>query len=435
MMTRPHVKAGLHAAPTPGIWLAAGPVRWLMLVCLLVALAVVETPARAQGGDATADAMDMGMNMLSRRGTVKYAAILKLDEDQKAAANALFEGYVEGVRDLTKDLQASMKQMQEKMAQTQDFTAYQKEFAPKMKEFQERQERLQTGFFEDLKSLLTKDQLERWPRLERYRLREELMQMGLVSGSAVDLTLIADKLKIEPESDPSLAEPFERYEVEVDKPLGVLKQESTEMQDEAMKGMADFDPSNPQAMMDKYQKMMERLMVPARQIRDINRQYERLIVPLLSPELGARFDAEFKLRSFPSVYRKSHAAKALAAVEGFSDLTEEQRQNLANIKAAYDRDVSAANEKWASEIEVKENSSGGNLMQVMMTSMGQGDPNDPVTQARKARRELDDQTRERVVAVLTEDQRSRLPEKGPTADNPWEDFQAMQQEEEEDPGQ
>jgi hypothetical protein len=189
------------------------------------------------------------------------------------------------------------------------------------------------------------------------------------------------------------------------------------------------------AMMEKAQKMMEALMVPARQVRDINRQYERLIVPLLAPEVAGKFDAEFKLRSFPSVYRKTHATKALAAAEGFADLTDEQRQNLANIRQAYERDLTPANEKWASEVEAKENQSGGSIMQTWMNGMGGDDAKDPLAQARKARHELDDQARDRILAVLTEDQRSRLPEKGPTADNPWEDLQALQKDEDEDPGQ
>jgi hypothetical protein len=410
-------------------------VRALLALMVIAAVASASFPARAQESEGSDEAFDMGMSMLSRRGIEKYASILHLDDDQKQAAQALFDGYIEAMRDMGKDLQASMKAMQEKMTETQDYSAYQKEMGPKMKEFQERSERLQNGFFDDLKSFLTEAQAARWPRLERYRLREELMQMGMVSGSGVDLTMVADKLKIDPESSPALAEQFDRYEMEVDKPLQALKAAAKEMQDDAYDNMADFDPAHPEAMMERYKKMMERLMVPARQVRDLNRQYERLIVPLLPAETASKFESEFNLRSFPRVYRKSHAAKALAAAEKFSDLTEDQRENLANIRAAYERDLAPANAKWAAEIETQENADGGAFMQMAMSGMGGGDPNDPVAQARKARRELDDQTRERIVAALNEDQRSRLPEKGSTADNPWEDFQPVTDEDSDDEGQ
>lgn len=376
------------------------------------------------------DAFEMGMNALSRRGIEKYATILKLDDDQKEATRALFDGYIESVRAVSKEIQAFMQELGTKVAETQDYTAYQKEMGPKMKEYQARMEKLQEGFFGDVKSLLREDQAAQWPRLERYRLREELMQMGLVSGSGVDLIAIADKLKIDTDADPALHEQFERYELEVDKPLGVLKQASKEMQEKAFDGMADFDPANPEAMMENYRKMMERLMVPARQVRDLNRQFERLIVPLLPPEQGEKFDSEFKFRSFPRVYRKSHVTRALAAAEGFSDLTADQRKSLEEIGQAYKRDAGPANDKWASELESKENASGGAIMQMWMDGMGGDDASDPVAQARKARREIDDRARERILAVLTEDQRSRLPAKGATPDNPWEDFQALQQEDE-----
>jgi hypothetical protein len=398
-----------------------------LALCLLLLAA---GPANVAAQD---DPWGMGLDAISRRGSEKYAQILRLDADQKEAAGMLFEGYMEGLRETTKSFQASMESMQSKM-QEGDFSAYQKEMPALMKKYQESMERLQTGFFDDLRSLLTDAQAERWPKLERYRRREELMQYGFISGAAADLVAIADRLKLDPESNPTLAEPFEQYEVDVDKPLLALKQATEEMQEQQMEAMEDFDPGNPADMMEQAQKMMEILMGHARTVRDINRQHERLIVALLPPEQAAEFRREFNVRSFPSVYRKSHATKAIAAAEKFGDLTEEQRQALAGVRSAYERDAAPLNDKWANEIEKKDNSSAGGVFDQMWMG-GMNDDDDPVTLARKSRRELDDQTRDRVVAILTEDQRARLPEKGHVPDNPWEQFQPYEEEEDEEPGQ
>jgi hypothetical protein len=385
--------------------------RSLGRTVLMLAFAILSgapLPARAQwwswmeGGE--------GTSPVTRKAAKEYATILGLDKDQKEAVQTLVDGFVSAHKATMKQMQKSSQVLQEKYQESQDWSAYGKEVGKIMKEGIEKAEGLENGFLDDLKVVLTDEQSGRWPKLERYRRRQELLKFGMVSGQAVDLIEVARTLDLKTESIAGMAEELDNYEMEMDRQLQDGRKISKEMQDTMMNGWSGDNQK-------QMQEMMTRVMDMARAVRDVNLKHARQMAALLSEDTVPKFDFEIRKRSYPRVYGKSHVLKVLTVASGFNDLEQAQKDQLAAIKTAYERDVAPMNDKWAKAIE-EEESKNSDPFAAMYGWMGR-DNDSPVGKARKERRDLDAKTQERIAALLKDDQKTRLPDKEPDDNARW----------------
>jgi hypothetical protein len=166
-------------------------------------------------------------------------------------------------------------------------------------------------------------------------------------------------------------------------------------------------------MMAKAKEIMKQALDLSKGMRDVNRQYARTIEPLLPEDQRPKFEAEISRRSFPRIYRETYTSKALSAAAGFSDLSADQKSQIAAMKSEYAHELEAANKKWASATADREDKTGGQLME-MMDMWGGGGGNEDVKEAankaRDDRKDLDKRYKEKLLALLTEDQKGRLPE-------------------------
>jgi hypothetical protein len=306
-------------------------------------------------------------------------------------------------------MQSAMEALSEKYQESQKWDEFGKEMGKVTKEYMAKFQTMEKGFLDDVKAMLTPAQEGNWAKLERFRRREQLLKVGIVSGQGVDLIDAVRVAGADQGQSPELAEELNGYETEMDRLLVDGEKMAKEMQEKV--GDA-FSTDGQQEM----QKAMTKIMDMAKQVRDVNRKHARRIKPLLPAEKQAKFEEEVKRRSFPAVYKKSYPTKILDASLGFKDLEQAQKDSLEAIKVSYARNLAAANEKWASAVEEAE-AKADNFWESMY--MAGRDPNDPVTKARKERRDLDKETKERILAVLKEEQRARLPEQHPEPDYPW----------------
>jgi len=385
---------------------------WI-LALLAAVLILVGAPARAQFAMGGMDPSQFS-SPVSTRALADYATILALTPEQKDALKSLHEGYTTAHAELGKDMKKAMQDAQEKVAETQDWKAFQKDMMKVMKPLTERGEKLEKGFYDDLKSLLDARQQERWGRLERHRRREKGLRFGFISGQSVDLDKVLATLKIDPATVPGLEAELDQYEAAMDRSLQAFEKFGKDQQAKSEALAEDFDMSKIQEMMAKAKEMMTEMLGYAKAMRDVNRQYARTITPLLPEETRPKFQAEIDRRAHPRIYRQSWVNKAIAAAEGFNDVTPEQKATLATIKADYQRDVPALNKRWAAAMEAQEEKTGGQMME-MMSMMGPADGSaakvkEDTNKARGDRKDLDKRTKEKLLALLNEDQKGRLPE-------------------------
>ncbi len=388
----------------------AGLLSRLHAILALALLAVAAAPVPAQFVGAGADFGAMGMTRVGRKSVQGYAKLVGMDQAQADAAMALQEGYAESHRALTKQFQADMQKIQEEFQDTQDFSVFQKKMPKMAKEFGEKMEALEKGFMSDIRALLTPAQETAWPKVERMRRRETGLRVSMVSGQGVDLVDVLGDLKVDPSASPDLADQLDRYELDMDKKLVAMEEWGKEQQKAWTDQEDAFDFSKMSEMMKKAEEMMKEMSEQSKSIRDVNRQYTRTLLPLVPADQQAKFDHEVKRRSFPRVYRTPWVSKAMTAADGFGDANAEQKAALAELRGGYDRELAAANAKWAAAIEAREEKTGGSMLAMMQAMQGGETGGDEISEARQARKDLDDRYKDKLGTLLNADQKSRLPE-------------------------
>ncbi|MFZ4573172.1 MAG: hypothetical protein ACOYN0_02165 [Phycisphaerales bacterium] len=358
--------------------------------------------------------MGGGMNIdpITKRGVLEYARLADLDEGQKTTALTLLEGYQQQSRALRNALQEEM--------QGGGFMSDPKGMQEKLKDFQKKYEDAEKQFFDDLKLLLNPEQLEKWPKVERFRRREKLLRMGMVSGAGVDLVRVTQSSKAAPADSAEFAEIVERYETDMDKALVTFEASARKEQEDMMSGenMMDFK---------KIQTMMQKLTDDSRKIRDLNKDAFRKLLPLAPEDRRAAFEEEFNRRSFPMIYRQRAGSKLIEAAMKFEDLEPAQRESIAALKDSYTKDLNTANTRLAEVTERAEEENGGTWGMMMGPMMGGAEPED-LKEAKAARDAVDQTTREKLMSILTEPQRTKLPEVKSDKDNPMAAMQEMMKE-------
>ena len=381
-----------------------------------VAMTVLPAPtAHAQFG------MGGGMNVdpITKRGVREYAKLLGMDAAQVESALTLLEGNQQQSRALRKSLQEEME--------GGGFMSDPKGMQEKLKDFQKKSEEAEKQFFDDLKLMLTPEQAEKWPKVERYRNREKLLRVGMVSGAGVDLVRVAETAKAVPAEGGEFAEILERYELDMDKALVAFETNARREQEEFMSGenMMDFK---------KVQEMMQKLTDDSKKIRDLNKETFRKLSPLVAESQRAAFEDEFNRRAFPMIYRPRAGSKLLDAALKLDDLDATQRDSINALKDSYAKDLAAANAKLATVTERTEDSNGGTWGMMMGPMMGGGEPGD-LKEAKEDRAALETTTKEKLMAILTEPQRSKMPEVKTDRDNPMAAIQEMMKEMEAESGE
>ncbi len=363
--------------------------------CLFVALCVA-SPALAQfGGGMFGGDLERTLNSKQLERIVE---LLKLDETQAMVAEDFLSVYISDHSAIVEEREMLTQATREEFRETRDPSVW-REMGSKMRSLSEEAEGVEQQFFEDVKLLLNESQFERWPIVQREHRRTSTIDRGLLSGESVDLVEIVRTVAPEYES-PELAQIIESYAGELDRVLIKRNEVYTSGLSQARDLMrsGDFETIN---------ELFDEAREAGLRVRNINRRYARQIEPLLPEDIRGKFDREVQEGSFPRVYRRSYAGRVFASVEEIGDLSAEQSERIEAIRATYSRQAQTINTKWAKAIE--ENELSMDVMSMMRRGRGNNTPDD-ISEARSARRELDQKVAGQIKDVLTDKQAAKLPE-------------------------
>src|SRR5262249_12730482 len=115
-------------------------------------------------------------------------------------------------------VRTKMDDVRSEFRDTQDPTVFAK-MQDSMKSFRDARKKMDDGFSNDVKALLTPKQLEVWPTVERSARRESGLRRGLISGERVDLVTLVDDLKPAEDLKTNLKPILEQYEQDLDREL------------------------------------------------------------------------------------------------------------------------------------------------------------------------------------------------------------------------
>jgi hypothetical protein len=384
--------------------------RVAVAACLLAFAA----PALAQSSS-----MSMGLYSdegsfrpdLSTRDLKVIVRVLNLHPEAEKALMDLYAGYDGTLQSEGAAVKEFVNDQIEKSEIMQDPDLLSKAHA-RIGEWNQRSEQIKKTFLADLKSLLTSDQEARWPIVERELRRMKYIGGGRLSGESVDLVRLTDEvLGTEPPSK-ELADLLNRYSDDLDHAM-VSRNALVDEKGKDFGTMTKSDPKGALAIWEEVQRARAA-------VRDVNDRYVRLIASHLATDKATQLNKLYFDQSYRLITKPTRLEEYLKDAEGLKTLSPGQKAKLADIKSKFATDRQAVLLKEAKawrdfEMEWKPDS--------LAEALGERheDPsrqryngawlpdNNPLTQTRKERLELDQEVRKSLDAMLNEEQRAAIP--------------------------
>ncbi len=268
---------------------------------------------------------------------------LRLDADQEALVQALYEGHRSAWDEATTAHQEAVKALIE----GEQNAGRPRDIARKMlsvqKQWRTTQDQLENNFLESVRGIVSTDQLANWPRFERDRRRHSLQaKQAALGGEGVDLIDVAESIDLADEALSRLEPVSNVYAEELDLAIA----DRTRAIEAVEKQTTPPEGEDPGAIdLEAVKKAQEKLHEKHTAVREVNQRYAALFSGQLSPEDAERFMDLYMERSFPGVYRPTAADRYIRQVRALETLNEEQVRALDVIDADYQRLVSMINDQ------------------------------------------------------------------------------------------
>lgn len=335
---------------------------------------------------------------ITSRDMEKYAEILELTEDQREAVAALLEANQQEFNEKAAEARTKLEALREEAREARDPSIW-RDMGAQMESFRKARAAMETGFFNDMKAVLTPAQAEKFPRIERQRRREQTIGFGLMSGERADLVRIVGELEL-PADQQSQVEPvLQQYEVDLDREL----QNRNKLFEENQSRVREMFE---QGATDEMQRVLEQGREASTRVRDVNRRYARQIESLLPDEPRERFSERVRRESFPMIYRPSFASRVVDAAAAIEDLDDNQKAAIASVRDSYTRESTTLNRQLEQATVKQEETL---TVQDLMSRGFRGMGSEETESLRDKRRELDSSTMDKIRAILTPEQAEKLP--------------------------
>jgi hypothetical protein len=363
-------------------------------------VALSPAPARAQWFSPWSVMEEMDAPSLGMRQLRQYALLLELSADQKSAAEELLGGYEREYRAISVRMKEVGKSIQEEYDNDEEIDVWREVWPKVIKNFMQKTDKLDKGLMDDLKTLLDSAQQARWPQVERLHRRQSTLKHGSRAGEQIDLVDLVEGLRLDSGAMQSAAALLEQYAADLDRELAARNKFIEDGMDRFFDVWMTWDETKMKELYGEMNKLSQKIV-------DVNRTYAKQIQGVLPPERQGEFDLKVKLATYPRVYKKTYTTRVLEAAEALADLDAGQREGIKGIRESFERESATINEKWAAALAEKEAKDQDNPMMFMWG--GEEDPK--IVEARKQRKDLEKKTVDSIKAILTEEQRKKLPEK------------------------
>ena len=370
----------------------------------IITIATISTlamPAQAQpggfGGGMGAMGRDMFAAPFSTREMDRYGDFLGLSSEQKEVVRMLVEAQVDAFQTRARTIRDKMDQIREEFREYRDPSVWEG-MQGMMEEFRDFRAETEKALLGDVQAILTAEQAEKWPELERTMRRDRTIRRGLMSGERLDVVRLVEEANLADDIKRNLQPVLSQYAMDLDRAL--IKR--NEFQDEAMQKMGEIMRTGD---MDTAQKLLEEGRQYSLAVKDINKRYARQVESMLPDEPRAAFADQVARVSFPDIYRPSYTSRALDAAVGFNDLTEDQKTRITALRDSFNRDTASVNRRLAETTEQQEMT----MTVQQMFRRGFGGEEGQDADLRREKRELDRTSLERLREALTPAQIERLP--------------------------
>lgn len=385
-----------------GGWLVAGVAIASAWAALLLTPAAATAQMQIWSGESKA---------LTESELEEMAEILGLDEFQQESIAALYEGFLVDFERAEAEMDKIRQGAAEEFERSGEVGVW-KVVGRKGQAYARYMDRIRDRLYEDIKLILTEEQVESWPRFERYqrRNRADDGDFGQVSGAWVDLVEIAQGLELTPEAEESVEPTLTAYEMELDAMLIDRQEALEEMSDSMLDEFSDMSSMDGFVKnMGTFQKIAKSNREMALKARDLQARWAPRIAAVLSEEDAAEFTRAFNLRAYPQVYKEGKAQDAFRECESYEELSEDDRARVAELKAAYEAEAASINAKWVKAIQRAEETKTGLFF-------WPGGSNELLDKAREAREDVDRRYVAQLAEFLPQELVEKLPDHQPKVD-------------------
>jgi hypothetical protein len=332
--------------------------------------------------------------------------ILKLSAEERGPVVALFEAHDAEVRNEGRVVREKCRELMEEAELLQRQTL-QTRVPKEVEAWVKRKDELEKQFLSDLTAMLTKEQEERWPIVERELRRPKMLANSWMSGEGIDVIALVASIDGKAAEEPKVVEILERYANEVDAALKTREAFVKEHSDE----IAELMKTDPQRVLSLRKDSVRNRV----RVREINRRYVQQVAAELKEPSKKKFLDEYVNRSIEWWNRETPAERfieAAAKSDGFS--SKETRNQAQTLLKEYKDKVEALTRKTLEEYQNWEEARVPEMLALALGTMteekakgntfSEAPDDSPLGKVRLERLKLDREYRSKVRALLSEEQ-------------------------------
>ncbi len=296
------------------------------IVSVLLFLASLALPAHGQMGDGTGLAEALNPEYFNRD-IVTFADELELDDIQRVIVEALFEDYLYGFEEAKSLMTARFESMREELKSVNQESVV-KAALRTLRDLIDTKDTLREQLFSSVQTVLTEEQLLKWPSFLRRMARVKTLSKGRLSGESIDLFYVLRDMRI-PGSLMNTIQPLLLdYEIKLDDALNRRNASFVQAQQTLLDSITESNQGTDTSVAERQ----IRLRVA---VRDVNNQSRELIADALQENAGEIFRKLALERAYPTIFRRSMLQKLLVAALKLEDLEEDKMQAIRDFSLEY----------------------------------------------------------------------------------------------------
>lgn len=388
------------------------PKWWPLLIVCVVAVGFIGQSSGQTMAIGVSRPQDVFKPAINAGDISVIARVLSLGEAERDALRALHDGHLSSVKARRDAVQEQLQDRIERAQITGDWEAAQAS-TQEQEGWTGEGKKLREGFLADLKSLLTREQADRWPLVERELRRFDRIGAGRFGGESIDVIRLVEDLAPAVWRDQAAADVLTEYAAKVD---GLIK-----ARDEAI---SDQHSGSFHSLAKTDKAAAERVWATARSariaLRDLNQSTAERIASFLPDAQAFALRRKVMELAYPKLVKPTRTEAFIRAVGDLDSLDASQREAVRSIVSDYERrlwelfkemaSVRREQEAAAMPIELRDSAmqtattADGEEITFMSSANIKANPDDPLVKVKLRRLELDRDTKQKLLPILKEAQ-------------------------------
>ncbi|MCH7848479.1 MAG: hypothetical protein IIB53_08970 [Planctomycetes bacterium] len=266
---------------------------------------------------------------------------------------------------------------------------------------------LKHGFETDLTLLLSDEQAEVWPVVDRQLRRLNTLSRGELAGESLDLYQLVDQWKSGAAKEQPVADTLDDYELRLDDALSQRNAFLTESEVDTFMAWAEQDHKKSLALIGRESDLR-------RSVRNVNEAFAETIAGDLDEQEAASFRHAARKAAYQSVYRTMRQQRLFAQAKAIDGLDSDVLDAVTNLETAYLEELALVNDQLVEathDYEPGQKKRMIEMMQQFRSGSMQLDrpPTNPIIDGHRQRRSLGERYAKQLKSILTTEQFESLP--------------------------